>query len=111
MNQGQVSQNLDHSIAFDEDAGTYSLFSGDPATGTNLDAIAHSLPNSVLFAGGADPIDTPGDEIIFHPDGSLNDSTATLDQIFLRNSQGDVFAISVNRATGRVLVELQSSGY
>lgn len=100
-----VSQNQDHSISFDQAAGTYSLFRGAPADGIALDVLPRALPRSVGFSGGgADPIQIPADEIIFHPDGSLNDSTSTTDQIFVGNDHGDVFAIAVNRATGRVQV-------
>jgi len=106
-----VSQNQDFSIAFDAAAGTYTLYQGDPATGVMLDAVPRRLPTAVLFTGDADPIQLPSDEIIFHPDGSLNDSIAASDQILLGNVQGDVFTISINRATGRVEVEHQSYGY
>jgi prepilin-type N-terminal cleavage/methylation domain-containing protein len=86
-----VSQNGDFSIEFDAAAGSYQLYQGTAATGTALNN-AWQLPT-------------------FHADGSLNDSTATTDQIFLGNGEGDVFLIAINRATGRVEVQHQSYGY
>jgi prepilin-type N-terminal cleavage/methylation domain-containing protein len=106
-----VSQNADFSIDFDVSAGTYTLYEGDAATGTALEAAAHVLPGGVTFAGDADPINVPSDEMIFHADGSLNDSTATTDTIHMSNTLGDVFLLSINRSTGRVQVQHQSYGY
>lgn len=105
-----VSQNTEFSIAFDVDAGTYSLFEGDPDTGTMLDTIPRPLPFGVAFVGDADPVGTPDDEITFHPDGSLNDSTAVNDTVWVGNTNGDRFTISFNRATGRVEVAHQGYG-
>ncbi len=105
-----VSQSTDFSIAFDAVAGTYTLYQGDAATGTALEAMAHTLPNGVLFSGNADAVNVPGDEMIFHSDGSLNDSTATTDTIHMANAIGDVFLLSINRSTGRVQVQHQSNG-
>jgi prepilin-type N-terminal cleavage/methylation domain-containing protein len=106
-----VSQNTDFSIDFDADAGTYTLYEGDAATGTALESQAHVLPNGIAFSGNADPVDVPDDEMIFHADGSLNNSTATIDSIYLSNTLGDVFLLSINRSTGRVQVQHQSYGY
>lgn len=107
-----VSQNQDFSIDFDQSAGTYALYQGDPATGTLLDAQARGLPNGVTFTGGGgDPLQMPSDELIFHSDGSLNDSTATTDAVFLGNAIGDIFRVDINRATGRVQVAHDSYGY
>jgi len=103
-----VSQNTDFSIDFDENAGTYTLYEGDAATGTAIDAQARRLPFGVEFSGVADPVDVPSDEMIFHADGSLNNSTATVDTIYMSNALGDVFFLSINRSTGRVRVEHQS---
>lgn len=105
-----VSQNQEFSIAFDTSDNTYSLYEGDPATGTMLDVVARTLPFGVTFQGGADAVDTPNDEILFHPDGSMNDSTATSDQIWVGNPNGDTFFVTMNRATGRVEVEQYSYG-
>jgi hypothetical protein len=106
-----VSQNTDFSIDFDANAGTYTLYEGDAATGTALDAQARQLPTGISFSGDTDPVNVPGDEMIFHADGSLNDSTATTDTIYLSNTLGDVFLLSINRSTGRVQVQHQSYGY
>ena len=106
-----VSQNTDFSIDFDASAGTYALYEGDAATGTALDPQAYQLPLGVAFAGDADPVNVPGDEIVFHSDGSLNNSTATTDRIYMSNTLGDVFLLSINRSTGRVQVQHQSYGY
>ena len=106
-----VSQNADFSIDFDASGGTYALYQGDPSTGTLLDPLPHDLPMGVAYSGNSDPVDTPNDELIFHSDGSLNDSTASDDQIFLGNSMGDVFTVTVNRATGRVEVAHHSYAY
>lgn len=106
-----VSQNTEFSISFDAANGTYSLFEGDPSTGTMLDAVARSLPFGVTFQGADDAVNTPGDEIIFHPDGSLNDSTAVSDVLTVGNAAGDVFSVTFNRATGRVEVAHQQYGY
>lgn len=107
-----VSQNQDFSIAFDQVAGTYALFQGDPDTGTALDVMPRALPRMVEFSGDStDSVQLPNDRIIFHPDGSLNDRAAITDQIFLGNAHGDVFLITINRATGRVQVQSQSYGY
>ena len=101
-----VSQNTSFSIAFNDTDATYTLFQGDPATGTMLDVIPRPLPFGVTYSGGGgDPINIPSDEIIFHPDGSLNDSTATTDDVFVGNAAGDVYRVTMNRATGRVQVE------
>lgn len=105
-----VSQNANFSIDFDAAAGTYQLYEGTAATGTALNN-TWQLPPGVDFSGDSDPVNVPNDEIIFHADGSLNDSTATTDQIFLGNGGGDVFLIAINRATGRVEVQHQSYGY
>jgi prepilin-type N-terminal cleavage/methylation domain-containing protein len=105
-----VSQNGDFSIEFDAAAGSYQLYQGTAATGTALNN-AWQLPTGVDFSGDTDPVNVPNDEIISHADGSLNDSTATTDQIFLGNGEGDVFLIAINRATGRVEVQHQSYGY
>jgi prepilin-type N-terminal cleavage/methylation domain-containing protein len=105
-----VSQNAEFSIEFDGNANTYTLYQGDPNTGTMLDVIARSLPQGVGFNGNADPIEVANDTILFHPDGSLNDSTANTDTISVGNGQA-VFEVQVNRATGRVEVEHQSHGY
>lgn len=105
-----VSQNLEFSIQFDPDANNYALYQGaDPDTGIMLDVIARPLPRGVTFSGASDPIDTASDIIVFHPDGSLNDSTANTDTITVGNDQA-VFQVQFNRATGRVEVEHQSSG-
>jgi len=105
-----VSQNVEFSIEFNPDANTYALYQGaDPGTGIMLDVIARPLPRGVTFAGADDPVDTANDIIVFHPDGSLNDSTAATDSISVGNSEV-VFQVQVNRATGRVEVEHQSSG-
>jgi len=106
-----VSQNTDFSIDFDANAGTYTLYQGDAATGTALESQARTLPFGVLFSGNADPVNVPGDELIFHADGSLGNSTATTDGIYVANALGDVFLLSVNRSTGRVQVQHQSYGY
>ncbi len=100
-----VSQNTDFSIDFDASAGTYTLYQGDAATGTALEQQAHTLPNGVVFSGNADPVNVPGDEMIFHADGSLNNSTATTDTVHIGNSLGVVFRLSINRSTGRVQVQ------
>lgn len=105
-----VSQNTEFSIAFDADSGTYSLFQGDPDTGQMLDVIARALPQGVSFSGSDDPVGVAGDVILFHPDGSLNDSTAVTDIITVGNASA-TFSVQVNRATGRVEVQHQSSGY
>ncbi len=105
-----MSQNGDFSIDFDAAGGTYQLYEGNAATGTAINN-AWELPQGVTFSGDNDPVNIPDDEIIFHADGSLNDSTATTDQIFLGNGEGDVFLIAINRATGRVEVQHQSYGY
>lgn len=105
-----VSQNLEFSIQFDPDANTYALYQGDdPGTGIMLDVIPRPLPRGVTFSGADDPINTASDIIVFHPDGSLNDSTANTDTITVGNEQA-VFQVQINRATGRVEVEHQSSG-
>ena len=106
-----VSQNTDFSIDFDANAGTYTLYQGNTATGTTLEPQAHTLPMGVMFSGNADPVDVPSDEMIFHADGSLNNSTATTDTIYMANTNGDVFLLSINRSTGRVQVQHQSYGY
>lgn len=106
-----VSQNTDFSIDFDANAGSYTLYQGDAATGTALEPQAHTLPMGVLFSGNADPVNVPSDEMIFHADGSLNNSTATTDTIYLANNNGDIFLLSINRSTGRVQVQHQSYGY
>jgi len=103
-----VSQNTDFSIDFDEDAGTYTLYEGNAATGTALEVQARRLPSGVEFSGDADPVNVPSDEMIFHSDGSLNNSTATVDTIYVSNGLGDIFFLSINRSTGRVRVEHQS---
>lgn len=105
-----VSQNAEFSIAFDADTGTYSLFQGDPDTGTMLEPVARALPQGVTFAGADDPVGVADDVILFHPDGSLNDSTAVTDTITMGNLAA-TFEVQVNRATGRVEVQHQSSGY
>jgi len=106
-----VSQNGDFSIDFDASAGTYTLYEGDAATGTALEVQAHVLPVGVAFAGDTDPVNIPDDEMTFHADGSLNDSTATTDTIHMSNTLGDIFLLSINRSTGRVQVQHQSYGY
>jgi len=106
-----VSQNTEFSIDFDAAAGTYTLYEGDAATGTTLEQQAHTLPMGVAFSGNADPVNVPSDELIFHADGSLNNSTATTDTIYMSNTTGDVFLLSINRSTGRVQVQHQSYGY
>jgi len=106
-----VSQNTDFSIDFDANAGTYTLYQGNAATGTAIDQLARALPTGVIFSGNIDPVDVPNDEMIFHADGSLNNSTATTDTISVANSLGDVFLVSINRSTGRVQVQHQSYGY
>ncbi len=106
-----VSQNTDFSIGFDVGAGTYALYQGAPGSGTLLDPLPRVLPMGVAYSGNGDPVDTPNDELIFHADGSLNDSTASDDQISLGNSLGDVFTVTVNRATGRVQVAHESYAY
>lgn len=106
-----VSQNSDFSIDFDTGAGTYALYQGDPSSGTLLDPLPHGLPTGVTYSGDSDPVDTPNDELIFHSDGSLNDSTASDDQIFVGNVLGDVFKVAVNRATGRVAVSHHAQAY
>ncbi len=106
-----VSQNNEFSIAFDAANGTYTLYEGDPATGTMLDAVARTLPFGVTFSADGDAVDTPDDEITFHPDGSLNDSTALSDTIWVGNAIGDRFTVTFNRATGRVEVAHQEYGY
>lgn len=105
-----VAQNTEFSIAFNADAGSYSLYQGDPDTGTMLDVIARALPIGVSFSGNDDPIGVANDVILFHPDGSLNDSTAVNDTITVANKSA-TFAVQLNRATGRVEVQHQSSGY
>lgn len=105
-----VSQNQEFSIEFDAAAGTYALYQGDPDTGTMLDAVARGMPFGVTYQAAGDAITAPNDRILFHPDGSMNDSTAVTDTIRVGNASGDAFAVSVNRATGRVLVELQGYG-
>jgi len=105
-----VSQNTEFSIEFDADAGTYTLYQGaDPDTGTMLDTIARTLPRTVAFQGADDPVDVAGDTIVFHPDGSLNDSTASVDTITVGNTAA-AFEVQLNRATGRVEVQQKSSG-
>lgn len=105
-----VSQNVEFSIQFDPDNNTYALYQGaDPDTGLMLDVIPRPLPRGVTFSGANDPISTAGDIIVFHPDGSLNDSTSNTDTISVGNDQA-VFQVQFNRATGRVEVEHQSSG-
>jgi prepilin-type N-terminal cleavage/methylation domain-containing protein len=106
-----VSQNTEFSIDFDASGGAYTLYEGDAATGTAIEQVAHTLPTGVAFAGNADPVNVPSDEMIFHPDGSLNNSTATTDTIYMSNTNGDVFLLSINRSTGRVQVQHQSYGY
>ncbi|HJO03524.1 MAG TPA: GspH/FimT family pseudopilin [Acidobacteriota bacterium] len=106
-----VSQNDDFSIDFNVGAGTYALYQGDPSSGTLLDPLPHVLPSGVAYSGDSDPVSTPNDELLFHADGSLNDSTASDDQIFLGNSLGDVFTVTVNRATGRVQVAHHAYAY
>lgn len=105
-----VSQNTEFSIAFDTASGSYRLFQGDPDTGTMLDVVARTLPRGVTFTGNDDPVGVAGDVIFFHPDGSLNDSTAVTDSITVGNLSA-TFEVQVNRATGRVEVQHQSSGY
>lgn len=105
-----VSQNAEFSIAFDAASGTYSLFEGDPDTGTMLEPVARTLPQGVAFSGADDPVGVADDVILFHPDGSLNDSTAVTDTITMGNLAA-TFEVQVNRATGRVEVQHQSSGY
>lgn len=105
-----VSQNQEFSIGFDAGADSYTLYQGNPATGTMLEPVARSLPFGVTFQGAADAVDTPNDEIIFHPDGSMNDSTATSDTLWVGNAIGDVFFVTMSRATGRVEVEQDSYG-
>ncbi len=107
-----VSQNRDFSIAFDSGAGAYTLYDGDPDDEVMVEPQARTLPPAILFSGGGgDSVQAPNDEIIFHADGSLNDGSAVVDAIYLGNAQGDIFSISVNRATGRVEVEHQSYAY
>lgn len=106
-----VSQNTDFSIDFDASGGSYTLYQGDAATGTAIEQQARALPNGVAFSGNADPVNVPSDEMIFHADGSLNNSTATTDTIYVSNTLGDVFLLSINRSTGRVQVQHQSYGY
>lgn len=102
-----VSRNTDFSIDFDDATNTYGLFEGDPATGTMLDPAARSLPQGVTFSasGGGDAVDAPNDELIFHPDGSVNDRLVQDDTIHLTGSNDETFRVIVNRATGRVSVE------
>lgn len=102
-----VSQNSEFSIAFDAANGTYTLYEGDPSTGTMLDAVPRSLPFGVAFSGNADAIDIPSDEIIFNPDGSMNDASASTDTVWVGNTVGDQFTVSFNRSTGRVEVAHQ----
>ena len=108
-----VSQSDEFSIAFNVGAGTFSLFEGDAATGTQLDAVPRGLPFGVTFSGGPSggPIDVPGAELFFHPDGTLGDSTAATDAVYLSNSIGDTFEVEFNRATGRVEVSMWAYGY
>ncbi len=106
-----VSQNTDFSIDFDVGAGTYALYQGSPSCGTLLDPQARNLPMGVVYSGEDDPVDMPDDELVFHSDGSLNDSTANDDEVYLSNSLGDVFTVTVNRATGRVQVTHHSYAY
>lgn len=103
-----VSQNQEFSIAFDAANGTYSLYQGDPGTGIMLDTVPRPLPFGVTFRGSDDAVDTPNDEILFHPDGSANTSTATSDVIWVGNDNGDTFSVTMNRATGRIEVEHNS---
>lgn len=105
-----VSQNQEFSIDFDAEGGTYALYEGDPETGTMLDTVPRTLPFGVTFQGSDDAVDTPDDEIIFHPDGSMNDSTAVDDTIWVGNASNDIFSIATNRATGRVEVEVDGYG-
>lgn len=101
-----VSRNGDFSIDFDAGGGSYSLYEGDAATGTMLDVKPHNLPSGVVFqGGGGDAVDVPGDELLFHPDGSIGNSAAQDDTIHLTGTNGEVFRVVVNRATGRVSVE------
>lgn len=106
-----VSRNTRFTLAFDQSAGTFTLWQGDPVNGYT-DQISPEpvvLPQGVTFT---DPIDDPielswqgnVDVAVFHPDGSINDRLAQDDTITLTNSIGDSFRIVMNQVTGRVQV-------
>ena len=100
-----VSRNREFSILFDEKTGRYTLYDGQPSDGTQVEARPRQLPRSTGFATTVtDPVSAPGDAIVCHPDGSLNDRSEGTDTIYVGNSHGHLFEVSVNRATGRVQV-------
>jgi len=106
-----VSRNRRFSIQFNQAAGTYTLWDGDPVNGltTQISAEPVSMPMGVTFtAPVGDPIELSwqgnDDWAVFHPDGSVNDRLAQDDEITLTNAIGDSFRASINQVTGRVQV-------
>lgn len=106
-----VSRNAAHSIVFDQAAGTYTLWLGDPVNGLTqqLSPAPVTLPFGVTFT---DPIDDPieltwsgnDDVAVFHPDGAINNRLAQDDEITMTNAIGDSFRVVMNQVTGRINV-------
>ncbi len=106
-----VSRNRRFTLEFDAAAGTYTLWEGDPMGGFTTQVVPEPirLPLGVTFT---DPIDDPieltwagtDDVAVFHPDGSVNNRLAQVDEITLTNGRGDSFRVAMNQVTGRVEV-------
>jgi prepilin-type N-terminal cleavage/methylation domain-containing protein len=106
-----VSRNVVHTIVFDQAAGTYTLWDGDPVNGLVNQLVPEPivLPFGVSFT---DPIDDPieltwggnDDVAVFHADGSVNGRLAQDDEITMTNAIGDSFRVVMNQVTGRVIV-------
>lgn len=108
-----VSRNQEFSIQFDATDGNFRLYEGTPGSWTAMEAAVHDLPTGVTFgtSDASDPIDLSfsgtEDVAVFHPDGTMNDRLAQDDAITIRNTLGDTFVVTVNRATGQVEVTEQ----
>ena len=106
-----VSRNTAHTIVFNQGAGTYTLWQGDPVNGL----IQQLIPEPIVLPFGVsftDPIDDPielvwsgnNDVAVFHADGSINGRLAQDDEITMTNNIGDSFRVVMNQVTGRMQV-------
>lgn len=97
-----ISNNRNYKVVFNA-SGTYQTYLENPADTWLADGSARSLAAGISFnRNGSDPITFASDQAIFTPTGGLSGISGG---VYLKNSRGQIYAVTVVNTTGRVKVQ------
>ena len=97
-----ISRNCQYRISFNP-AGSYRVMRNDPVAGWVQEGATINLPDTVFFnRDGADPITFTSDRVTFKTNGAVDGISGG---VYLKNSKGTKYRITVLASTGRVLLK------